>query len=884
MSSQKQKVPENGDVSLKTARCSAQQVAAILDSDDEETLGFDEDYPSDELETDSDDNVDNDNDSESDSDNENPVDRLPVRPVIGHNFDSGWNKKYFGVNKHLDNITDCVVVEKPLRLVLKVGGGGASRGGTPSSDYNGDSSSVSVKAEPSTSCQEVEPTYYSEQTADSNSITLRASEKHKKSKKKKKKKSSDKDKEKKHKHHHRHRHHHHHHTPEKKVELQEDKQNPPVNEDSNQGSAILGEPEVMDQSLCQQVEEMDTSIPAAPDSVVVSPIIASIDKTDEKSLHILITSLFKSLQKKDLDQFFAWPVSDVIAPGYSTIIPNPMDFSSMKQKIDKHEYSTIDEFKSDVKLICDNCMTYNQRETVYYKSAKKLLHAANKMMSKDKLLMLKKSLIVTEQIPTDETTLETAAITNTAPSDIPVAPVVTPPPTPLLPPPPTPPPTTTTESSNIVVEPPTKRLKPTPCVVNLFPVDVSSIVSSRAKPGPAPSQVTLNTNNLKPVETVVKKSPEDIEAEKILLEAQAAAKCAREKISLRRPNNNLAYLTQKENGTTTLNIINPDSSKHSEREVTFGMVMDKLKSGTGTLNAPKEDKRNIVKPVHQLEFGSYCSFAPTFDSTFANLNKEETNLMHSTYGDELGVQYAKSFLKFTENAEFALAMAENILNRATNGNHNKVSNMLKEKKKLEEELQATNEKSNSSDFENLDDSEVQKKLDRNAKLLQDLNNLQNERLSQKLPSHLSHIAPASEREVQLALQVQDQLKELAMQVFETLYLMHLQGISPAQMLLEKPWVPFHYESSDDCKSLTRVRAVRRGGKLAKLVESSDDESLETSSRSKCRATRDERIQYVIVIFGGVVQGAYADNTAIIAKVNNSLDIENSQPQMGYLVK
>ncbi|KAG1663170.1 Cleavage and polyadenylation specificity factor subunit 6 [Nymphon striatum] len=77
----KEKVPENGDVSRKTARCSAQQVAAILDSDDEETLGFDEDYPSDELETDSDDNVDNDNDSESDSDNENPVDRLPESDI-----------------------------------------------------------------------------------------------------------------------------------------------------------------------------------------------------------------------------------------------------------------------------------------------------------------------------------------------------------------------------------------------------------------------------------------------------------------------------------------------------------------------------------------------------------------------------------------------------------------------------------------------------------------------------------------------------------------------------------------------------------------------------------------------------------------------------------
>ncbi|KAG1687688.1 Signal transducer and activator of transcription 5B [Nymphon striatum] len=109
MSSQKRKVPENGDVSRKTARCSAQQVAAILESDDEETLGFDEDYPSDELKTDSDDNVENDNDSESDSDNENPVDRLPVRLFIGHNLDSGWNKKYVGVNprvnKHLGTIT-----------------------------------------------------------------------------------------------------------------------------------------------------------------------------------------------------------------------------------------------------------------------------------------------------------------------------------------------------------------------------------------------------------------------------------------------------------------------------------------------------------------------------------------------------------------------------------------------------------------------------------------------------------------------------------------------------------------------------------------------------------------------------------------------------------
>ena len=33
--------------------------------------------------------------------------------------------------------------------------------------------------------------------------------------------------------------------------------------------------------------------------------------------------------------------------------------------------------------MCDNAMTYNRLDTVYYKLAKKILHAGFKMMSKD---------------------------------------------------------------------------------------------------------------------------------------------------------------------------------------------------------------------------------------------------------------------------------------------------------------------------------------------------------------------------------------------------------------------------------------------------------------------------------------------------------------------
>lgn len=48
------------------------------------------------------------------------------------------------------------------------------------------------------------------------------------------------------------------------------------------------------------------------------------------------------LEKKDPQNFFAWPVTDNIAPGYSSIITNPMDFSTMRQKIEENQYTNLE--------------------------------------------------------------------------------------------------------------------------------------------------------------------------------------------------------------------------------------------------------------------------------------------------------------------------------------------------------------------------------------------------------------------------------------------------------------------------------------------------------------------------------------------------------------
>lgn len=49
------------------------------------------------------------------------------------------------------------------------------------------------------------------------------------------------------------------------------------------------------------------------------------------------------LHRKDPSAFFSFPVTDLVAPGYSSIIKRPMDFSTMKDKVKKECYQSLDE-------------------------------------------------------------------------------------------------------------------------------------------------------------------------------------------------------------------------------------------------------------------------------------------------------------------------------------------------------------------------------------------------------------------------------------------------------------------------------------------------------------------------------------------------------------
>lgn len=124
---------------------------------------------------------------------------------------------------------------------------------------------------------------------------------------------------------------------------------------------------------------------------------------------------------------------------------------------------------------------------------------------------------------------------------------------------------------------------------------------------------------------------DDLTAEEILAQVQTAAQSARKKLKRKNPSK-MGFLRQNKDGTTSMKILVDTENTCPERVVSIGAFTGKLQQGTGQLQGFREDRRNNARIVKPLNYGTFCSFAPVYDSRFANLSKEETELVLSTYG------------------------------------------------------------------------------------------------------------------------------------------------------------------------------------------------------------------------------------------------------------
>ncbi|XP_061488463.1 bromodomain and PHD finger-containing protein 3 isoform X5 [Rhineura floridana] len=88
--------------------------------------------------------------------------------------------------------------------------------------------------------------------------------------------------------------------------------------------------------------------------------------------NVLLRTTLDLLQEKDPAQIFAEPVNLSEVPDYLEFISKPMDFSTMRQKLESHQYQTLDEFEEDFNLILTNCMRYNSKDTIFHRAAIRL--------------------------------------------------------------------------------------------------------------------------------------------------------------------------------------------------------------------------------------------------------------------------------------------------------------------------------------------------------------------------------------------------------------------------------------------------------------------------------------------------------------------------------
>lgn len=78
------------------------------------------------------------------------------------------------------------------------------------------------------------------------------------------------------------------------------------------------------------------------------------------------------LAENDAQDIFADPVDTDEVTDYLDIVKFPMDFSTMRKKLENFEYSNIDDFEKDFSRMVENCLSYNEKDTIFYVAGRRM--------------------------------------------------------------------------------------------------------------------------------------------------------------------------------------------------------------------------------------------------------------------------------------------------------------------------------------------------------------------------------------------------------------------------------------------------------------------------------------------------------------------------------
>ncbi|CAO2597352.1 Bromodomain adjacent to zinc finger domain protein 2B [Lemmus lemmus] len=86
-------------------------------------------------------------------------------------------------------------------------------------------------------------------------------------------------------------------------------------------------------------------------------------KRDDTKDLALCSAILNEMETHEDAWPFLLPVNLKLVPGYKKVIKKPMDFSTIREKLNNGQYVSIETFALDVRLVFDNCETFNEDDS-----------------------------------------------------------------------------------------------------------------------------------------------------------------------------------------------------------------------------------------------------------------------------------------------------------------------------------------------------------------------------------------------------------------------------------------------------------------------------------------------------------------------------------------
>ncbi|KAG0151359.1 hypothetical protein CROQUDRAFT_25214, partial [Cronartium quercuum f. sp. fusiforme G11] len=111
--------------------------------------------------------------------------------------------------------------------------------------------------------------------------------------------------------------------------------------------------------------------PKGKSTTALAPVMIPNTKEELKFCKDLLREVNKKTHEKFVWPFYE-PVGQLGIPEYFKVVKKPMDLSTIKSKLDKHEYKTGTAFGADFRLMLTNCFQFNPIGTPVYNLGKQL--------------------------------------------------------------------------------------------------------------------------------------------------------------------------------------------------------------------------------------------------------------------------------------------------------------------------------------------------------------------------------------------------------------------------------------------------------------------------------------------------------------------------------